>query len=121
MKANRQKDLRIKHVYSVLCETLIAGKDDRFSLINTFNNVRLNTIPGALMGFGIVTGFLAPPGSRFGIAVEDPDVRLYSRVLIRLSKTTICISGFPISLGRLSLSFFLARWCSIPRAYIISH
>ena len=72
MKANRKKRLKAEHIFSLICETLIAGQDGRFSFINVIANVRLPKIPYALGSLGIVVSFQASPGDVFDLAVEDP-------------------------------------------------
>jgi uncharacterized protein DUF6941 len=72
MKADRKKKEKPKHIYTIICETLIADKDDRFSFINVIGNIKLNKLPGALSTLAIVSCFRASPGELISISIEDP-------------------------------------------------
>lgn len=72
MKANRRKKLKAKHIYSIMCETLLIGRDNRLSLINVIGSIGLGSIPGTIPSLGIVSSFLASTGDAFSISVEDP-------------------------------------------------
>lgn len=65
--------MSIKHVATIICENVIVGQDDKFSLINVTNNVLVPSIPGGLHRLFVVAMLSGKDGDVFEVSIAGPD------------------------------------------------